>query len=148
VSHAIAVEQKDILHPDVRDMVQREWDRVRPIMRGLPPRTAPTITRFATGMLTPRLFKKPVVFWIPKNSMVIFVDAALFEVRLEMRGNSSWRRDGTVIAVKDMDAVVRPLTAAVRTAAESAAESEKEEVLIWIEMGLDCDFGTYFPTAG
>jgi hypothetical protein len=79
--------------------------------------------------------------------MVIFLDTALFEVRLEMRGNSPWRRGGTVIARGDMEAVVRPITAAVRTTAESAAGSENEEVLIWVEMGLDCDFGTYFPTA-
>lgn len=148
MSHAIAVEHKDILASGVRDMVQREWDYARPTMRGLPPRTAPPITRFATGMLTPRLFKKPVVFWIPKNSMVIFFDTALFEVRFEMRGNSPWRRGGMVIATGDMVAVVRPITAAVRTTAESAAGSENEEVLIWVEMGLDCDFGTYFPTAG
>lgn len=99
------------------------------------------------GMVTPAFFKKPVALVIPKNSIVAFTNNHLFEIRFDRRANSPWTAGGTAVAVRDMDIVLRPVESAVRAESEKTAGREPidQEVMIWMEIGFDCDFSAYFP---
>lgn len=148
LSHAIRIEDKITTHGAAREMVQKEWDRVRRSTQNPAPEIAPRFTHMATGMLTPRFFKKPVVHVAPKNSLIMFTNTGLFETRYEMRGNSDWVRGGTAIAIKDMEFVIRPSEAAVQQEAQAIAGGENEEVMVWIEVTFDCDFQALWPDYG
>jgi hypothetical protein len=134
-------------------MLQNIWDQVYRTLqcpgRYAPdfPSGAPPITRMNAGLMSPRFFLKPVVFTIPKNTVVVFYNEKFSESRFGMRSNTQWFRGGMAIASNDVDMtiVVRPTEKAVAEAAKNGAKGESEELLIWMEFGLDCDLGSYFP---
>jgi hypothetical protein len=143
VSQAVRIQPGNALHPSAREMVQREWDLVRRRGRGAPV-TAPHITRLATGLLTPRFFHKPVTFYIPPNTLMLFRNVDLYEVRHDMTWNAPWARVGTFMSFGEMRAVMRPLEEALEAVKRKAEIPGDEELLIWIEIGLDCDLAQYF----
>ena len=152
-SPAIRIEHLDVYHPSVRATAQTFWDSIRPGMQAVdrvpPPYVVPTIRQFSKGVVTPALFTKPISLKIPKNSYVKFGNTDLFEVRFGFRENSAWSAVGTVVSMMDMDVLIRPVAAAVSAETERTTDKEpaEQEVVLWIEVGLDCNFGELMPAA-
>jgi hypothetical protein len=153
MSLAIRVIGRDPHHPVARQAAQLLWDTVRPSMHpvaGRPiPNSAPAVKHISSGILTPAHFTKPVAMVIPKNRGVHFTNTDLYEIRLGRRQNTPWTKGGIVVAVRDMDVLLRPVEAAVRAEAERTKdkEPEEQEVAMWMEIGLDWDFAASFPEA-
>jgi hypothetical protein len=154
MSLAIRVQGRDIHHPVAREAAQLLWDTIRPSMHpvaGRPiPHVAPAVKHISSGILTPAHFTKPVAIVIPKNRGVHFTNTDLYEVRLGRRHNAPWAKGGIVLAVRDMDVLLRPVEAAVRAEAEKTKDKEpgEQEVPMWMEIGLDWDFAGNFSEVG